>query len=172
MKYLLFPGLFVYAPVIQFNSRPKKSPYRQDFFPVVHKPETTADAHRRLSAASGNARTRRRGDTGQGDSGIERQNPYRVTPVPLSASVSKAVSSATPAQRFCSSNLGAIRGSLSKISTVFEWDSKFSTDIIPVVWIISTRALLKLHNSSPPVWISRFNRLIYIIFCQPALRFP
>jgi hypothetical protein len=45
---------------------------------------------------------------------------------------------------------GSLKGSLSKISTGFQWDSNFSTDIIPVVSIISTPALLKPHNSSPP----------------------
>ena len=40
--------------------------------------------------------------------------------------------------------------SLSKISTVFQWDTKFSTVLIPFVSIISTPALLKPATARRP----------------------
>jgi hypothetical protein len=52
---------------------------------------------------------------------------------------------------------GAIPGSLSKISTVFGLDSKFSTGNVHFVWIISTPAFPRPGNGLPPGRMSRCN---------------
>jgi hypothetical protein len=159
IEYLLFSGLLVYAPVIQFNSGPQKSSDRRNFFHAVHNLKQQQTRHRMRSAASGDVETRG-------------QNPHRVSPSPLFASVSKAFTSAATrlkvSQFESRGDPGQPVENLNSFSMGFEIFDRYYLCCVDNFCI----CFIKAGNSSPPDRMACSNKLIYWYIFFIALRFP